>query len=230
MIDPNGGFEPPVNPIPPVIILLTLMIALVEGTMTLAEAGFVGGPRGLGWRLAALQDYGFSPAVLDWIMTRGDYSFDLIKRFVTYPFIHGSFTQALFAGALLLALGKFVGDVFRTLPTLIVFFGSAIGGALVFGVLAGGTSPLFSAFTPLYGMIGAYTYVVWLSLGQSGQNQLKAFQMIGFLLGIQLVFGLIFGAGQMWIAEVAGFVFGFGLSVVCAPGGWTALLAKLRTR
>ncbi|MEJ6397803.1 rhomboid family intramembrane serine protease [Yoonia sp. 208BN28-4] len=230
MIDPDGGFEPPVNPIPPAIILLTLAIVLVEGALSLAEAGVVGGPRGLGWRLAALQDYGFSPAVLDWMITRSDYTLDLLRRFVTYPFVHGSFTQALFAGALLLALGKFVGDVFRTPATLVLFFGSTIGGALVFGLIASGTSPLFSAFTPIYGLIGAYTYVVWLSLGQSGQNQLKAFQLIGFLLGIQLVFGLIFGAGQMWIAELSGFVIGFGLSVLLAPGGWSALLAKLRQR
>lgn len=230
MMNPDNGFEPPVNPIPPVVILLTLVIVIVEGAMSLAEAGVVGGARGIGWRMAALQDYGFSPAVLDWMIARGDFSLDLLKRFVTYPFIHGSFTQALFAAALLLALGKFVGDVFRTIPTLIIFFGSTICGALVFGVFAGSTSLLFSAFTPIYGMIGAYTYVIWLRLGHSGQNQMKAFQLIGFLLGIQLVFGLIFGGGQMWIAEITGFASGFVLSLVCVPGGWAALLTKLRTR
>jgi membrane associated rhomboid family serine protease len=222
--------EPAVNPIPPVVIVLCLIVVVVELVLSAAAAGMIGGPQGIGWRIAAMQDYGFSPAVLDRIVRVGDYDVNLLKRFVTYGFVQGTFTQSLFAAALLLALGKFVGDVFRAGAVLLVVVGSLISGALMFGVFVDGTVPLIGVYPAVYGLIGAYTYMIWLRLGVSGQNQLKAFQLIGFLLGIQLVFGLLFGAGQMWIAELTGFVFGFAISTVAAPGGWTALVARLRQR
>ncbi|MFT5065467.1 MAG: membrane associated rhomboid family serine protease [Yoonia sp.] len=222
--------EPAVNPIPPVVIVLCLIVVLVELVLSAAAAGMIGGPQGIGWRLNAMQDYGFSPVVLDRVISVGDYSLDLMKRFVTYGFVHASFTQALFAAALLLALGKFVGDVFSGGAVLLVVFGSMIFGAVVFGVIAEGTTPLLGIYPAVYGLIGAYTYLIWLRLGASGQNQLKAFQLIGFLLGLQLVFGLLFGSSPVWIAELAGFVFGFTVSTVAAPGGWAALVTKLRER
>ncbi len=232
MIDPDrdGGFEPPVNPIPPVIILLALVLVLIEGTFSLAEAGIVGGPQGIGWRIAALNDYALNPQVWQVMLTRGIGELDLLQRFVTYPFVHGSFTQSLFGAALLLALGKFVGEAFGGVATVIFFFGGAIFGGVVFCLLAPLNSPLFGAFTPIYALIGAYTYQIWLRLGQTGENQLRAFQLIGFLLGLQLVFGMLFGGGHMWIAELAAFVFGFGAATVLVPGGWAALLARLRQR
>lgn len=226
----DPSFEPPVNPLPPVIIVLALIMVLVEGALSLAGAGIIGGPAGIGWRIGALQDYGISPLVLDVIMTRGDYSFDLTRRFITYPFIHGNFTHALFCVALLLALGKFVGDAFGSVRTLVVFVGGSIFGALAFCLLASDMSPLFGAYPPIFALIGAYTYILWLRLGQSGQNQMTAFRLIGFLLALQLVFGLLFGGGQSWIAELAGFVFGFASATVLVPGGWGALLARLRER
>ncbi|MEL6572058.1 MAG: rhomboid family intramembrane serine protease [Pseudomonadota bacterium] len=232
MIDPDrdGGFEPPVNPIPPLIILLTLVIVLVEGAFSLAEAGVVGGRTGIGWRIAALNDYGLNPQVWQVMLTRGVGDVDLLVRFAAYPFVHASFTQALFGAALLLALGKFVGEAFGGVATLVFFFGGTIFGAVVFCLLAPPTSPLFGAFTPIYALIGAYTYQIWLRLGHMGENQMRAFTLIGFLLGIQLVFGVLFGGGHMWIAELAAFVFGFAAATVLVPGGWAALLERLRER
>lgn len=222
--------EAAVNPIPPVIVVLCLIVVGVELALSAAAAGMIGGPLGIGWRLTAMQDYGFSPAVLERMVSVGDFSFDIVKRFVTYGFVHGNFTGALFAGALLLALGKFVGDVFRASSVLIVFFGALIFGALMFGIFAGGNVPLLGVYPAVYGLIGAYTYIIWLRLGATGQSQVQAFRLIGVLLALQLFFGLIFGGSPTWIAELSGFVFGFGVSTVVAPGGWTALLVKLRTR
>ena len=222
--------EPAVNPIPPVVIVLCLIVVLVELVLSAAAAGMIGGPQGLGWRINAMQDYAFFPAVLDRVISVGDYSMNVMKRFVTYGFVHASFTQALFAAALLLALGKFVGDVFSAGAVLLVVFGSMIFGAVVFGLIAEGNTPLLGIYPAVYGLIGAYTYLIWLRLGASGQSQLKAFRLIGFLLGLQLVFGLLFGTSPVWIAEISGFVFGFSVSTIAAPGGWTALVTKLRER
>ncbi|MFZ3580901.1 rhomboid family intramembrane serine protease [Loktanella sp. DJP18] len=230
MSDEPAPFESPFNAIPPVILLLVIAVVAIELTLSAGAAGLVGGPNGIGWRLTALNDYAFSPAVLDYVWSRGDTSLDLLKRFVTYAFVHGSFTDALFGAALLLALGKFVGDVFSPLATLVVFVLGTLAGALAFGVCVGGATPLFGVWPAVYGLIGAFTYILWLRLGAAGQNQIAAFRLIGFLLALQLAFGLLFGSSPIWIAELAGFVAGFAASTVLAPGGWSALLVRLRQR
>ena len=222
--------EMPVNPIPPVILVLCFIAVVVELVLSFGQSGLGGGPQAIGWRLAALQDYSFSSAVLDWVLTRRDFAPELLSRFITYPFVHGNFTQALFGAALLLALGKFVGDAFGGLATLAVFIITSVGGAIVFGLIADGRAPLFGLFPPVYGLIGAYTYSIWLQLGHAGQNQLNAFRLIAFLLGLQLVFGLLFGANDAWIAEIAAFAIGFVVSTVLAPGGWAALVRRARQR
>ena len=69
---------------------------------------------------------------------------------------------------------------------------------------------------------------MWLRLGQMGERQVRAFTLIGFLLAIQLVFGLMYGAGSGWVADVSGFVVGFALSFVLVPGGFRKILERLR--
>lgn len=221
-------YEPPVNSIPPTVIVLTLLVFGIELVFSAGEAGFVGDPQSIGWRLEALQDYSYSPLIWDYMITRDDYGFEVVKRFVTYAFVNPSFTSTMFAAAFLLAIGKFVGEIFGNIPLLIVFFVSTVFGALAFGILASPQAVLYGSFTPVYGLIGAYTYVIWTRLGALGANQLRAFRLIGVLMGIQLVFGLLFGGGQIWIAELAGFAAGFVASILAAPGGWTAFLRRMR--
>lgn len=221
--------QSPFNTIPPVVIALFAVLMGIEIVLTMAQQGFIGGPAGLGWRVAAIGDYGFSPAVWDEVV-RGNWSVDILRRFVTYPFVHGSFTHALFAAVLFLALGKFVGEILNPLAVLGIFLFSTIAGAVVYGIIVSRNIALFGAYPPVYGLIGAYTYILWLRLGQLGQNQLLAFRMIGFLLALQLLFGLLFGGQPTWIADVAGFAAGLGLSVLVAPGGWSSFLARMRNR
>ncbi|MGJ8609622.1 MAG: rhomboid family intramembrane serine protease [Octadecabacter sp.] len=222
--------ENPFNSVPMVPLALVFIIAGIELTLSAAGNGFIGGAQGIGWRNAAFQDYAFVPAVMTEIFERGRGTFNLWQRFVTYAFIHGSFTHALWACVLLLALGKYVGEVFRPAAFAILFFTSTIGGALVYGALSWQNTPLVGAYPGVYGLIGAYTYLTWLTLGRMGENQLKAFQLIGILLGILLVYSMIFGSTPTWIAEVAGFVIGLFIAPVLAPGGWGAFLRRIRNR
>lgn len=222
--------ESPINALPPLIIVLTLLIVGIEAVLQLANQGIVGGPRGVGWRISAIEQYGFSSAVLDRVLINNDYSFNMLKRFVTYPFINGQLTQVAFCAALTLALGKFTAEYYGSLKVLALYLVSSICGAIVFGLIVESRVPLYGGFPPVYGLIGAYTYALWLRLGKAGENQLLAFRLIGFLLLIQLIFGLFFGTGNQWIAELSGFAAGFLLSIILAPGGWTTLLNRMRQR
>ena len=225
--EPNTS---PVNPVSPPVVVFFLVMLVIEFAFTLGNQGLVGGSAGVGWRAAAVQDYGFSGRVFDWMWQQGQWPLEHVMRFVTYLFVHWSFTHMIVAGVMLLALGKFVGEVFAWWAVVIVFLGSGIGGALVWANFGNDPRYLVGAFPGVYGLIGAFSYVLWLKLGEKGAPQIRAFTLIGFLMFIQLVFGVLFGAKTDWMADVSGFGFGFLLSFLVSPGGWQRLRQKLQQR
>jgi len=222
--------ESPVNPIPPVVLALAAVIFGVELVFQLGSRGLVGGPEAVGWRLGAVTKYSFVGDVFDQMLAQNVWPLRHVMRIVTYPFVHGSFSHVLFVLVFLLALGKMVGEVFSPVAVLVVFFGSAIVGALVYALVLDSPYPLIGGYPAVYGLIGAFTFLLWVKLAQTGGPQSRAFTLIGFLMGIQLVFGLLFGGGQDWVADLAGFVAGFGLSFLVSPGGWARVVDRLRQR
>ena len=222
--NPNNA----VNPLPPVVVALFLILLAIELYFQAGSNGLVGGPSAVGWRLTALQRYGFSGEILRWMWDTGQWPAEHLIRFVSYPFIHLSFTQTIFAGVMLLAMGKMVAEVFGPIAFLAVYFISAIVGALAYTVLTDGALPLIGSFAPVYGLIGAFTWLLWRKMSLVGENQFRAFTLIGFLMGIQLIFALFFDVSKDWVADLAGFATGFMLSFLLVPGGWAKILAKLR--
>lgn len=218
----------PFNSLPPAVAALAIVIFAVEVILSLASQGIFGA-QGVGWRIWLLNNYAVSGEMGTWMFSHGIYPPEILIRFVTYPFISGDFTQGLFAAAMVLALGKFVGEAIGMMPVLVISVVASVAGALAF-VLWAGSGWLFGAIPAVYGLIGGYTYIMWLSLGARGEQQMMAFRLIGFLLGIQLVFGLIFGNDGTWIADFVGFVAGFAITPVLVPGGFRMLLEKIRKR
>lgn len=222
--------ENPFNPLPPVVLALFLAILGIEIVFAMGARGLIGGVQAVGWRQAAIQTYGFNGDVMRWMLENRLFPAEHLLRFVTYPFIHSGFTHALFAGAMLLAMGKFVSEVFSQWATLAVFMLSSVCGAIVYGLVVSDQPWLFGAFPGVYGLIGGFTYLMWLRLGEMGARQVRAFSLIGFLMGIQLVFGLLFGANNQWLADVTGFVSGFLLSFIVSPGGWHKIRGWMQQR
>jgi membrane associated rhomboid family serine protease len=222
--------EPPLNPLPPVVIALFLVIVGIELVFTLGARGIIGGPGAVGWRIGFMERFAFSSEIFAWMQETGRWSIEHGLRMFSYPFVHASFTHALFAGVMLLALGKMVGEAMGSFAVVAIFFASAAGGALIYALAVGNPTPLIGAFPAIYGLIGGFTYMLWLRLGQLGENQIRAFTLIGFLLFIQLIFGLLFGANAEWVADLSGFAIGFALSIILVPGGWAKLLDRLRQR
>ncbi|MCU9849211.1 rhomboid family intramembrane serine protease [Defluviimonas sp. WL0024] len=226
----DGYDEAPLNPLPPVIWLLVLPIVAMEVVLNAGTYGFTGSADAIGWRSDALQRFALSPMMLDQMLATGRVDGDYLMRFVTYPFVHGNLTHALFAGVFILALGKFVAEVYRAWAVLAVFFGGVIAGGLAYSLVPGLQVALYGAYPGAYGLIGAFTFILWARLGAEQANRGRAFTLIGFLLGIQLLFGAIFGGAPDWIADLAGFGAGFLLSFVVAPGGLAHLLKVIRQR
>ena len=218
----------PFNPLPPVVVALFLLIIGVEIVFTLGARGLIGDQTAIGWRLAALQKYAFVGEIFDWMLANGVWPLEHVLRLVTYLFVHGNFTHAAFSGVLLLAMGKMVGEVFPAWATLMVFLVSGIVGAVVFALVLDSPAPLIGAYPGVYGLIGAFTFLLWTRLGELGANQARAFSLIGVLVGIQLLFGLIFGGNADWVADVAGFVAGFLMSFFLVPGAMARIRSKIR--
>lgn len=219
---------PAVNPLPPVVVVLFLAIAIPEAIFSLGAAGVIGGPEAIGWRNAAIQTYAFSGSVFDWMLANRVFPADQMMRFVSYPFVHFSLTHAVIAGVFVLALGKMVAEKFGQWQMAVIFFASAAAGAALYGLILNDRYPVAGAFPPAYGLVGAFTFLLWRGLGALGENQVRAFTLIGVLLGVQLLFGLLFGGSNDWVADLGGFATGFGLSFVLAPGGWASIRARIR--
>lgn len=218
----------PVNPLPPVVVVLFLAILGIECVFSLGARGMIGGPGAVGWRLEGMQRYSFSSGILDWMWANNRWPPEQVMRFVTYPFVHGGFTHALFVGVFLLAMGKMVAESFGQLAMLTMFVLSGIGGAFAYSLFLNDPVPLIGGFPPVYGLIGGFTFLLWKSLAKVGSNQTRAFSLIAFLMGFQLLFGLLFGGQTDWVADLAGFATGFGLSFFLAPGGWARMRARIQ--
>lgn len=226
MNDPHNA--PPVNPLPPVVVLLFAAIALPELAFSLGAQGWVGGPDAIGWRLAAVQQYAFSGDIFDWMMSNGRWLPEHLLRFLSYSFVHESFTSALFSVVLMLALGKLVGEAMGQVAVLVLYLGGSAFGALIYALLLNDPAWLVGGFPAVYGLIGGYSFLMWQKLAETGQQQSRAFSLIAMLLGIQLLFGVFFGPTTQWVADLSGFVFGFVASVLLIPGGLARVLYYTR--
>ncbi|MEC7761890.1 MAG: rhomboid family intramembrane serine protease [Pseudomonadota bacterium] len=220
----------PVNPLPPVVLALAAVIAIIELIFLATSSGIVGGPEATGLRLTMIEDYGFYEPLLGWMIENQTIRLQYLMRFVTYPLLQGSFTQAVFVVVFILALGKMVAERMGQWNVLIIFLGASIIGALVYGIVWDTRVPLFGGYPGAYSLIGAFTLILYTRLGETGGRQIQAFGLIGALLAIQFIFGVFFGAGTGWVAEVAGFVSGFFLAALLYPGAWDRIVERIRRR
>lgn len=210
-----------------------MAIAAVELVLQAGAYQLVGGPQAVGWRLEAITVYGFFDSVLNWMLETGQFPVEHLARFVTYTFVHGSLTHAAFAIVFILAIGKLVAEAFSVWAFLAIYILGAIVGSLAYGLILDTQVPLIGAYPAVYALIGSLTFMMFLRARAEGENPIRAFNLIFALLAIQLVFRLLFGGSNDWVADIAGFATGFALSFVLAPDGpdhVVSLLERFRRR
>ncbi|WP_417249582.1 rhomboid family intramembrane serine protease [Celeribacter sp.] len=230
MNDYNQRPEMPFNALPPAVVALAVVIGGIELLFQIGSYGIIGGPNAVGWRITAMEQFAFFDAVFEAMRSEGSWPLEHVIRFVTYAGVHYSITHAAMVVVFILALGKMVGETFGNIAVLIVFFTSIIAGSLAYGLFLDTNVQLVGAYAGAYGLIGSYTLMLWIGLGAMQQNQFRAFSLIGFLLAIQLVFGLFFGRSPDWVADLAGFVTGFSVSILLIPGAPRRIFERIRQR
>ncbi|MEM9813745.1 MAG: rhomboid family intramembrane serine protease [Pseudomonadota bacterium] len=229
MLDPDHDASP-FRELPAVAVVLALLVLGVEAVLQLAESGILGGAGGIGWRSALVQQIGFYDPLWEHARATGYLGGGILWRPVSYVFVHAAFLDALFAAVLLLALGTQIAKVFPPLSTVFVFVVAALVGAVTHGMLRDTSGPLFGAWPPVYGFLGLFTWSLWITARRTGKNPWAAFQLVGVLVALQILFVLLFGARSALESELAGFAVAFVLAPLLLPGGITRLRARLRSR
>jgi membrane associated rhomboid family serine protease len=225
---------PPLNPVPWVVWLLALPMIAMEVVVQAGANGLAGGSAGFGWRVQAQQTFGFAPDYLRQMLSAWQFPLEGIYRLFSYAFVHLDLPHTVFVVVILLALGKFVGEVYAWWAVLVTFLAATAMGALVYTALPLTHAGLLGGYPGNYGLIGAYTFLLWVRL--AGQGSLRAFQLIGFFMVFQIaiaaigiaMYGPLQGTTWQFVADLTGFVTGFALAFVVSPGGWARVLAKLR--
>ncbi len=223
----DGHNASPVNPLPPAVVVVTLALAAPELLFQVGSAGLIGGPQAVGWRIDAITSYGFFDTIFNWMLDTGNFPPEHLLRFFSYPFVNSSFSNAVFPVVLILAMGKMVAEAFSQKAFLAIFVASVFVGALSYGLAPDSKLPLIGANPPAYGLIGAFTFMLFVKARVEGQSGIRAFALMAFLFGLELFFGLLFGLGKLWVADLSGFVTGFVLSFFLAPGGAERMLAAI---
>lgn len=218
----------PVNPLPPIILALAGAITLIEVAFQLGSRGYIGGPQSIAWRQEAAVNFGFFDPVFEHLVTTGDFQPEFLMRFFTYPFIHASLMHAVMGVVLLLALGNFVARILPTISVIILVLLASFFGAVAYGLANDTRLILIGIYPVVYGLIGTYTWILWVTARAKGENPIAAFRMIGLLAGLQLVFFLMSGQGSDLPSDGAGFVTGFIFAPVLVKGGIINLRNRLR--
>jgi|TARA_B110000263_G_scaffold98629_1_gene86148 rhomboid protease GluP len=198
-----------INPLPPIILIITLILILIELIFQLSEANLMFGESGQVLRNNIIMEYAFFGSLQDWMLSNGVFRWEFAIRYVTYPFIHLSFMQTLIATVMFLALGKMVCEIYNGFLFFALIFASSVSGAFFYGLILNDQFPLIGLFPAIYGLIGAYTYILWASLRSVGAKSANAFILVALLLGIQILFKFLFNGANDWIADLFGFFTGF---------------------
>ncbi|MEO0486191.1 MAG: rhomboid family intramembrane serine protease [Pseudomonadota bacterium] len=223
---PSSNDPSPVNSVPAPVLALAAFVFGIEVLFWLGSRGVLGGDAGIALRVTAFEDYGFAPRLWAFMVQNGAWSFDGLQRFVTYAFVNVSFLSTTLSCVFILAFGKFVGEVMGGARALVIFVVATVGAALVYGSVFPDQSLLYGAFPGAYGLLGAYTYILFLILDGADENRMQAFRLVGILAGLQLVFGILFGGPPHWAADIAGAAIGFLTAAALGPGGIARLLRR----
>jgi membrane associated rhomboid family serine protease len=213
----------PFQRLPLLVVGLASGILAVEAVVQLGTRGLIGGPGAAGWRLDAMTGFGFSQPLFAYMVGTRTVAADGVMRFFTYAAVHSGAMHAIFGAVLLLALGKAVSERFSQSAIAVILGAGTIAGALAYGFLVESRVLLVGIFPAVYGLIGAFTWSLFTSPGTATRGRIAAFRLIGVLAGLQLLLGLLVGAGADWVSHLAGFAAGFALSCVLGPDGGARL-------
>lgn len=225
----------PFNKLPAPVWALALSLAGIEAVLQAGAAGLVGGPQAIGWRLELVRLIGLPAQIVAWMWETGSFPPEHLARLAGFGMVQTGAVHALFVVIFVLALGNRVAQTLGGWAVWLLYVVSGAVGGVVWGLVWGDPgSPvqhwLLGGYPAAFGLVGAFTALIWMDAAGEGINRLRAFRLIGVLIVVRVAFGVIGGFGTDWVADIAGFAAGFALAVAMKPGLALRALDWLRQR
>ena len=107
----NNVNSPLINSLPPVILIITLLLVVVEIIFQIVEVGILSSFSKEITRNNVIVNYAFFGSLQDWMINNLTFKWSFLFRYLTFPFIHFNFLQTVIAMVMFLALGKMVCEV-----------------------------------------------------------------------------------------------------------------------
>ncbi len=171
------------------------------------------------WQDWAYQQFAFMPLLFLSQFAEGGPGIvpQRMLQLVTYAFLHADLMHILVNVGLLLAFGSLIERIVGRSKFIIIFFATAIGGALAMTWWVG-PSPIrmIGASGAVYGLIGAATR--FLFAHELGARRRGALIFVAMIMGLNILVALMGWGGLMhasqiaWQAHVGGFLFGIVLT------------------
>ncbi|MEM8751721.1 MAG: rhomboid family intramembrane serine protease [Pseudomonadota bacterium] len=211
----SGRFRRPPGP-PAVVWGLTLVFVLFEAAFQISEAtGWAGELRWTVYKELAFFDFIFDPELADIAVPVSYYA-----TLATHAMLHGGPLHLLMNSAIFLALGGMLANGLGVARFYALFFGSAVGGALFFAAMSDAIGPLVGASGGIFGFFGALKRWELRWMNETGAPKRRLYSTIIVLVVINVLLAFA-GPGEgdvAWEAHLGGFVFGWLLAPMVAPG------------
>ena len=215
---PDGAPGHDVAPVRSVLVLIALVTALPEVVASLADAGLIGSPR---WRSLSYQYGAFWVGLLHgW---QPNFALQPVTMFLSYAVLHAG--PGHLAGNLggVLLLGPVVGRQVGAAGLLAIWIGSALGGALGFGLLSISAAPMVGASGAVFGLAGAWVVQGWQRDRRTGRSRVEAARRVlgtlGLLVAVNLVSWVYEDGALAWETHLGGTLAGAGLALAWAGRG-----------
>ena len=201
---------------PMVLWIFAAIFCTFELVFVLSEAGFFARQdlRWIVYLLGAFWDHWFEAA-----MAGQPVPIVFWWSFVTHAFLHGSLLHLVMNTVVFLGLGSYVARGIGTLRFLVLFFLTAIAGALVFAMMSDAAGPMVGASGALFGVMGALKFWERRYILETGAPSNRFWGTIIGLIILNAVLAFYYpGGGSLaWQAHLGGFLAGYLLAPVIAP-------------
>lgn len=203
--------------------VILLICSAAEVILQAADAGVIGS--GL-WRSLAYQNGAFWAGLLqNW---RPNYPGQPGLMFLTYAFLHAGFWHLVGNMMSLLILSRIVLSRTGQGGFVLIYAVSAIGGALLFALLARVSAPMVGASGALFGLAGAWQYWEVRDLRRTGRPLSPVWQVIAGLLLLNVLLWFLNGGLLAWETHLGGFL--FGALTAWGLARWTARKERVRQK
>lgn len=203
---------------------MAALFVIIELTLQASDLGFL--PRGLrfsAYRAFAFYDIYFE-AFRSGQLVPGEFYFS----FFTHAFLHGGMLHLAMNTAVFLALGAHMTHAIGERATVALFFATAFGGALFFGLIADtglNFVPMVGCSGALFGFLGAMKRWEWRYVTAHDLPRRRFWSTVSALVLVNVVLSVGFGGGGgvAWEAHLGGFVTGWFAAGLLTPRRGSAI-------